>query len=137
MKTLQISFVLITAVVGSLALGGTQAHAQQLEPTFIAVQNSSTTARNLLSTNTTGVLNPSPNNPLNAGQTTNFTSTSFGSSDAGVVTYSGCRFNWSKIRQTNNTYTFSRGATPSGSCTATLVSSNTTTGAYSVRFRIN
>lgn len=132
-----VKFAMSVAAFTWFAAMGFQTQAQSLLPTSLQVQNNSSTNRTLLSTNTTGVINPTPTSPLNAGQSDSFTSTSSGSSDAGVLQYSGCRFNWSKIRQSSGTFTFSRGASPSSSCSSTLISSNPTTGAYSLRFTIN
>lgn len=132
----QVSAGIAATICAVLICVAGPAAAQSLLPTNVSVKNSSTTNRSLLSKSVTGVLTPTPNNPLVAGTTNNFTSTSSGSTDAGRLTYSGCRFNWSKIRQASGLFTFSKGAELAPKCVATIVSSNPSTGAYSVKFEI-
>jgi hypothetical protein len=129
--------VLKTAVGAFFVLQAVQpALAQSLPATNVSVKNSTTISRSVNFSNRTGVLTPVPTNPIPAGFTDIFTSRSSGSVDAAVLTYTGCRFNWSKIRQTSGIFTFSIGGTPISKCRANIVSSNSSTGAFSVKFDI-
>lgn len=131
----------MTSILAGLALSAVliAGHAQAQATTNVTVVNQKTTSVNLISTNLSGTISPTPQDPIPAITTDTLTSSTPGTVDSGVLTYSGCRFNWSKVRQTpppNETWSFSIGATPSSACRGEQTTIVPTTGAYAVRFTI-
>jgi hypothetical protein len=144
-------FSIRSSLACALALSGlvaTQAHAQ-LEPqpsslsTTVQILNNTTTPQSLVgSPNLSGSASPAFPSSIQANNSFSTTTTTHATSDAGVISYGSCRFNYSTIWTaqpptfTTGSYSFSIGATPAADCTATTVSQSFTTGAHSVKFTI-
>lgn len=129
-KHILISAVLFSTVNSLSALAGTLS-------TSIELKNNTSSTKTLISgTNTTGHISPLFPNPALPNSVTFHTSTSNGAADAGVLTYSSCRFNWSII-ELGTIYTFSIGAKPASRCSSDVLVQNVFTGEYQISFNID
>jgi len=127
----------ISNVVSAVILSVLSAFAMpaQAVNTVIELVNSTNSDESLINANTSGLLLPAAPGPLHANDRVSIVSTTGKNVDAGVITYSACRFNWSVIKIESN-YQFSDGAIPSSHCESQVVYQNFNTGEYSVQFKV-
>lgn len=106
--------------------------------TSVEFKNNTSSSERLISgNNVSGTITPAVPFRLEAFSSSSHLSNTPGDSvDAGVVTYSSCRFNWSTIK-VGSFYTFSAGAEPKSSCRVDVLQQNAFTGQHTLKFSIN